>query len=148
MLHALVERRRERFDSLTVRFGVGMRANIEARRTAIAQGRERVLSLFTRANRAIDAALDRRALRLDHADGLLAALSYQGVLARGFALVRDAAGIPLRSAVNVTPGTPLDIEFADGRVAAVTGTTAMKIVSPPRKSRARRSDDPGQGSLF
>ncbi len=148
MLHILVERRRERFDSVTVRFAAGMRANMEGRRAAIAQGRERALALITRAHRAINASLDRQAMRLDHADGLLAALSYQGVLARGFALVRDAAGVPVRSAVNVMPGTALDIEFADGRVAAVTGTTAIKAISPPRKSRAKRSGDQGQGSLF
>ena len=49
---------------------------------------------------------------------LLAALSYRGVLARGFALVRDRAGRPLRTAASVTIGTPMDIEFSDGHVGA------------------------------
>jgi exodeoxyribonuclease VII large subunit len=124
-----------------------MRANTEGRRVAIAQGRDRVNALLARADRALNAALDRLALRLDHAEGLLAALSYQGVLARGFALVRDAAGTPLRSASALTPGTALDIEFADGRVAAVAGTAAMKIAPAP--SRRRRGPvDSGQGTLF
>jgi exodeoxyribonuclease VII large subunit len=147
VLRTEIERKRERFHSLTVRFATGARTNIDAHRSAIGRGRERIIALFARAGRAIDAALDRRALRLDSADGLLAALSYQGVLARGFALVRDAAGVPLRSAAAVTPGSALDIEFTDGRVAAVTGTTAMKAVRLP--SRRRKGPvDSGQGNLF
>ena len=47
-----------------------------------------------------------------------AALSYRSVLARGFALVRDEAGHPLHAAAQVGPGARLEIEFADGRVAA------------------------------
>ena len=41
---------------------------------------------------------DRRAQRLLSAGQLLTAYSYRGVLARGFALVRDSEGRPLRSA--------------------------------------------------
>jgi exodeoxyribonuclease VII large subunit len=149
MLRAEVERKRERFHSLGQRFGAGMRANIDSRRVAIAQARERIEGLFTRAGRAIDAGLDRRTARLERADGLLAALSYQGVLARGFALVRDAAaGVPLRSAA-IAPGTGLDIEFADGRVAAVTGNAAMKLAgSPVRRRRAKTAVGDEQGKLF
>ncbi|MGZ5804920.1 MAG: exodeoxyribonuclease VII large subunit [Xanthobacteraceae bacterium] len=147
LLRNEVERRRERFQSLTVRFASGVRSNIDARRIAIAQSRERVDALFVRAGRAIDAVLDRRALRLERADGLLTALSYQGVLARGFALVRDAAGVPVRSAATVASGSALDIEFTDGRVAAVAGTTAIKSVRVPvRRRRTKPVDE--QGNLF
>jgi exodeoxyribonuclease VII large subunit len=85
---------------------------------------------------------------------LLNALSHRGVLARGFALVRDLAGRPLRQAVAVNPGMALDIEFFDGRVRALAERSAV-AQSPaisPRPSapriRGRRSDDSGQGSLF
>jgi exodeoxyribonuclease VII large subunit len=72
---------------------------------------------------------------------ILTALSYQGVLARGFALVRDAAGEPIRSAAAVAVNDPLDIEFADGRVPAVAaGGTASR--------RRGTSEKGGQGSLF
>jgi exodeoxyribonuclease VII large subunit len=144
-LHRAFDRRRDRLDSLSARFAV----NVEARRDIIARGRERADGLVRRASLAMDAALDRRAQRLDRADGLLSALSYQGVLARGFALVRDAAGgVPLRSAA-IAPGTALDIEFADGRVAAVTGDAALKSVrAPVRRRRARTAAGDEQGSLF
>ena len=56
-----------------------------------------------------------------HLDGcakLLASLSYQGVLQRGYALVRDSEGRALRSAAQIAAGQRIDIELADGRVDA------------------------------
>ena len=80
-----------------------------------------------------------RDARLDRSYQLLHAFSYQSVLERGFALVRDGAGHPLRSAAAVQPGMPLDIEFADGCV----GATAQSVRnvgearSPPRRPSPR-----------
>jgi len=76
------------------------------------------------------------------------------VLARGFALVRDAAGQPLFAAAAITPGDLLDIEFSDGRVGAraqatspapVADTRASEKPAMARKSPRRRDD---QGDLF
>lgn len=39
-------------------------------------------------------------------------------LGRGFAIVRDEAGAPLTTAAMVKPGTAVELEFRDGRVAA------------------------------
>ena len=82
---------------------------------------------------------------------LLAAFSYHGVLARGFALVRDGEGHPLRSAAAVTGRMRLDIEFSDGRV----GATADGEGAPPPAPKAKPAPKPrggsgpgGQGSLF
>ena len=96
--------------------------------------------------------MERRFASLERADRLLAAFSYQGVLARGFALVRDPAGSPLRSAAAINPGQALDIEFADGRVAA-TATGAHDVAPPKprqpiRPRRSRGGPVEGQGSLF
>jgi len=77
---------------------------------------------------------------------LLGSLSYEQVLARGFALVRDGAGNPLVRAAAVEPGSALSIEFADGRV----GATAEG--GPPERARpagAKRGAAPKeQGSLW
>jgi exodeoxyribonuclease VII large subunit len=79
---------------------------------------------------------------------LLAAFSYRGVLMRGFALVRDADGRPLRSAAGVVSGAPMDIEFADGHVRALAdGTTGATAAPAPSKPRTGKGDG-GQGSLF
>jgi exodeoxyribonuclease VII large subunit len=98
--------------------------------------------------------LDNRAARLERAGQLLTAFSYRGVLSRGFALVRDGAGHPLRSATAVSSGMPLDIEFADGRVGATAGGVSPRIESPPfARPRPRRRGSGGggnenQGNLF
>jgi len=145
------ERRRDRFAAASVRLAAGLRANAEAQRVRIARARERVDGLMARAALAIDTLLDRRDAQLEHAAQLLTALSYHGVLARGFVLVRSEAGKPLRSAAAVSPGARVDIEFADGRVRAmaeVRDLTGPPSTRPARR-RARRGDpDPGQGSLF
>ena len=99
-----------------------------------------------------------RGARLDRAYQLLRAFSYQSVLERGFALIRDDGGHPLRSAAAVQPGMALDIEFADGCV----GATAQSVrnvgeakpteprVAPAWKPRKPKSGSGGggQGSLF
>ncbi len=78
---------------------------------------------------------------------LLATLGYRQVLARGFALVRDGDGRPLRGIDDVQGAAALDIEFADGHIAA----TAARIARP-RRSRAKVKSVPdvarGQDSLF
>jgi len=48
----------------------------------------------------------------------LESVSHKAVLARGYALVFDAAGHPLTTAAAVKPGAGLRISFADGDVRA------------------------------
>jgi len=74
-------------------------------------------------------------------EGLAARLesaSYQSVLARGFALVRDAEGRAVTRAAAVAPGQALRLTFTDGEVRATAEG------APPR----RRGPAPGQGSLL
>jgi len=142
------ERRRERFIAASVRLAASLRANAEAQRVRIARARERVDTLLSRAERAVATLLDRRYARLERAGQLLPALSYHGVLARGFALVRDAAGQPLRAAAAITAGMPIEIEFADGRIGARAEGAADLPGSAAVKPRPRRDRGPGQGDLF
>ncbi len=74
-------------------------------------------------------------------EGLSARLesaSYQSVLARGFALVRDADGHAVTAAKGVAPGQALRLTFADGEVRAQAEGAA-----PRRKGKT-----PEQGSLL
>jgi exodeoxyribonuclease VII large subunit len=152
LLRNNVERRRERYGGLAERLRASLTANLAATRTRIARHGERVASFADRAERAIGVILDQRTARLDRAGQLLAAFSYRGVLQRGFALVRDEASRPLRAAASVNAGMRLDIEFSDGRVAAVAGEaqiTPPVEPAPPLPRRRRRSfGGEGQGSLF
>jgi exodeoxyribonuclease VII large subunit len=144
------ERRRERYAAAAGRLATSLRANAEAHGVRIARARERVEALSGRGARAAEILLDRLDARLDRAGKLLEAFSYHGVLNRGFALVRGADGVPMRTAAAVAAGMRLDIEFADGRVGAVAdGAPALRRTAPePVRRRRRRDDDPGQGSLF
>ena len=112
----------------------------------LTRGRELIASFGERARRARRIYLDRRLQRLESAWQLLNAYSYRKVLERGFALVRDGDGRPLHAAAAVAPGMRLDIEFADGRVAAVADGEARA----PARAKPRRGGEggSGQGSLF
>jgi exodeoxyribonuclease VII large subunit len=152
------DRRHDRFAAASVRLAASLRANAAAHRVRIARERERIAALIARAERAALGVIDRRLARLDRAGQLLAALSYHGVLARGFALVRAGAGgggeggAPVRAAAAVSPGMRLDIEFADGRVGATAeGAPRLRSAMPgaaPLRAKRRRAADPDQGTLF
>ena len=133
-------------------------SNAQAQRNAIARQRERTQRLSERAGRALATLLQRLDARVENSGKLLSALSYRGVLARGFALVRDEAGHPLHSADSVGPNARLAIEFADGRVAAtadadrpapVAKRAQAKPAAQEAKQAPKRMAKPvDQGSLF
>ena len=56
--------------------------------------------------------------RLDGLAARLDSVSYERVLARGYALVTDGRGHPVTSAKAVKPGAALSLRFADGEVRA------------------------------
>jgi exodeoxyribonuclease VII large subunit len=147
------DRRAVRLQGLAGRLALAMRANVTGHRNAIARDRERVQGLALRAERAAGTLIRRRVANVEHLGQLLAAFSYRGVLARGFALVRDLEGTPLRAAAAVSPGLHIDIEFDDGKVRAraegEAATEAKETVSDvPKRRTAKSGGDPGQGSLF
>jgi exodeoxyribonuclease VII large subunit len=100
--------------------------------------------------------MQRLEARVGHSGKLLAALSYRGVLARGFALVRDEHGHAVHAAASIGPSAHLTIEFADGRVGASAdpdrpaATSPSKPVATESKTAApKRVVKPiDQGSLF
>ncbi len=78
---------------------------------------------------------------------VLESVSYENVLKRGFAVVHGPAGLIARAA-QVTPGLALDIEFGDGRAAAVGADGASTPKPRKRKSAKPPADDEPQGSLL
>jgi exodeoxyribonuclease VII large subunit len=150
--HATLRRRKA--DQLAVaaqRLGSALKAYRDTQLARIARHDERVAGFAARSRRAMDILVANRTARADRAGQLLAALSYRGVLSRGFALVRDEHGHPLRSAAAVAAGARLEIEFADGRAGAVADGERARAAPPaPAKPRTRRGggEDGGQGSLF
>ncbi|MEZ0285095.1 MAG: exodeoxyribonuclease VII large subunit, partial [Thermoleophilia bacterium] len=59
------------------------------------------------------------AARVERAEAMLAVLSPQRTVARGYAIVREAeGGRVVAEAAAVAPGRELSIELRDGRIAA------------------------------
>jgi len=157
---ALLRHRRDRFAGLEVRLKASKLANAQAQRNVIARDRERAQRLAERARRALLTAMQRLEARVAHSGQLLSALSYRGVLARGFALVRDAHGHALRAAASVGPNAHLTIEFADGSFGATADSDRPPASSAPdsapkpapreaKTMAAKRVVKPiDQGSLF
>ena len=150
--NVLRRQRHERFAALTARLDAALRANADAHRHRLARDLDRTQRLSERAARAIRVLIEARGRRVDSTAQLLAALSYKSVLARGFALVRDADGLTLHSAAAVAPGTHLTLEFGDGKVGATADGEAAAVQAPakPKQPAAPRSrpEQPGQGKLF
>ncbi len=105
-----------------------------------------------RMTRAYDERLRSRRAQLFSAWQLLGAMSYRGVLSRGFALVRDETQRPLWRADEVRQAQRLEIEFADGKIGAIAGGRVGPPLTPPALLPRRRAkpdkDTEGQGSLF
>ncbi len=165
---------RQRFDACEKRLGRALLANARIHHTRYARiaGRlrptpilnrlavcgERAGALQARAGQALRNGVAGRRRQLEGYDKLLATLSYQSVLQRGFALVRDAQGRAVRSVTVVTPGDRLDVELRDGRIEAEAqsvrpaDSTSPPPVSAPQPTpgvrRTRGRSGGSQGSLF
>ena len=157
---------RQRLDHAAAALGRALRANAQIHRVSysriggrlgphllrggVERCRERIGVFANRAERAMVNFIAARRARFERDGQLLAAFSYRGVLARGFALVRDGAGQPLRSVAAVTAGMPIEIELSDGRFGARAdgAVSSGKPETDPAKPRPRRGGGPGQGSLF
>ncbi|MBD1546164.1 exodeoxyribonuclease VII large subunit [Roseibium aggregatum] len=112
-------------------------------------GNERLSGLSERMNRAYATRLTKSRDRLDALEKLLKSLSYKDVLARGYALVRDDKGQPVRSAAAVSSGDALSIELADGTIDAVATSGSAGPAKKAKRPASTESKKPtSQGSLF
>lgn len=152
---------RQRFDNASGRLKRALLANARVHRTqleraatrlrphivarAASAARDRLIRADRAKRMAIRAMLDRAGRKLDGEAKLLETLGYHNVLARGFALVRDAEGSMVRRASEVKAGAALDIEFADGHVGAHADASPRKEAAR-KKPRSGHSDK--QGTLL
>ncbi|MEP4188133.1 MAG: exodeoxyribonuclease VII large subunit, partial [Anderseniella sp.] len=155
---------RQRFDAASGRLGQSLKAATAASRSRfdrvagrltvkpllqqISRDRETVIRLSRDARRSLDARMEQRRQSLSAADKLLRAFSYQAVLERGFALVRDGDGQPVRTVAATSAGMGVSIEFADGQADAVIGVKGTKKSGSSVKSSGGGKPGGGQGSLF
>jgi exodeoxyribonuclease VII large subunit len=126
---------RQRLDGAGSRLPGALRANVQRHAVALARssGRlsmqplrdriadkgRRVMDINSRMARALTVLLRRRRDKFEAEAKLFGSLNYRSVLARGFAVIRDEAGKPIRQASAVHHSARLDIEFVDGHIGAV-----------------------------
>mgnify|MGYP002621957256 FL=1 len=126
--------------------GHGARVSSAALSRRLAAHGDALRGLAGRADRSVAIAQERRRVQLAQAWRLAETLSHRAVLRRGFALVRDAQGRPVKSAAAIAPGEALAIEFADGGVdVEAKGGEAAR---PAARRPAKKPEPGGQGSLF
>ncbi len=92
--------------------------------------------------------IERDESRLQGAGKLLESVSFKSVLARGYALVRDAAGAPVMDAAATASGMAVTLEFRDGRVGARIGEDAPAPAMPKPTRASKKSGGGDQGSLL
>ncbi|MBX9931746.1 MAG: exodeoxyribonuclease VII large subunit [Methylobacterium sp.] len=140
-------RKREALSHFGGRLVLARETHLGRARAGLVHDGDRLEALGGRLNAAATRLGERRRDRLGALGGLLGSLSYRAVLARGFALVRDATGDPVRQAGGLGPAQSFTLEFADGTVGAVTEGRAGET---PARSRTKRQLKPvaPQGSLF
>ena len=160
--HAELARARGLLNQASARFDDFVRARATRRREALARlddhlrralgfrlarardeagaDRLRLHALGARLAPALARLVRQRADRLKGRADLLASLGYRNVLARGFALVRDETGRPVRAAAAVAPGDRLRLEFVDGVIGATADGASAR--------RPARRPGGAQGDLF
>lgn len=76
---------------------------------------------------------------------LLGSLSYERVLERGFAVVRDAKGTPRADSAGIKAGEALSVQMRDGALDVVAGGPGRPEA---KKAPPKKTDPAEQGDLF
>lgn len=145
LLRSLVERRDRRLVDGVGRASTALARIAGERRMRFERvgGRLRVEALANR--------LDQKRRALEAQSKLMTSYSYQSVLARGFAIVRDGSGVMVRRSAGLQTGQTLELELLDGKtnVSVTNAPSGTDILPSGTTSIARKKDRSSpQGSLF
>ncbi len=136
------------------RLSAGLRARTLGE--SLLRRREGLAGLARRLGLGLSRRQDTAATHLQQVERVLESCSYRNVLARGFTVVRDQAGLALTRAAAISSGQTVEIEFYDScRGAVINGERAApkpqkKVKKPQKKTKKPTfpSGDDGQGSLL
>jgi exodeoxyribonuclease VII large subunit len=107
---------RARLDGLGQRLLASRGALLRAEQQAIIRKRDMIDTLALRARRATIILIDRNRARLATQGQLLESVGYQAVLKRGYALLTDETGKPVRSIHDAKPGNRMTVSLSDGAI--------------------------------
>jgi exodeoxyribonuclease VII large subunit len=158
---SILDAARQRLDDRAERLLIALRQGVALRRhrldvaggrlsrglleAQLARAGERLGEALPRLRRAMQRLLDHHVHRLANMGGQLDAYrqAVEKVLARGYAIVRDAGGRVVDSARTIAAGDALTIIFHDGKV-----VVAVEDAAKQPRARPRKSSSPDQGSLL
>lgn len=160
----IVTAKQARLENLSARLGAGLSRAAATKRIAFARSASRLrpeplaadakrarsalVDAARRARPAVARMLDKRHHELASQAKLLETLSYQATLSRGYAIVRDSTGKVLRSAVDVSASSTIDLTLSDGTIKLKpTGSAKTASVAKPKPKKPKSSSS-DQGSLF
>ena len=139
----------------------GLAGQLQPPETNLAEDSGRLSQIGQRFEQHFVTSLANRQQRLDNISKLLDANSFERVLDRGFTLVTDAAGAPIKRAAAAPDQANVMIRFADGKRGAVLDASAsasslaqpVKAISnpgskPKPKPARKPADDDRQDKLF
>ncbi len=131
LVHGQIQQAREKLNGLQSSYG--LRRPLDMLR----QHQQALDELNRRLEQAIGQQVDRQKMRLEALTKQLQALSYENVLQRGFALVRDHdTKALLMTAAQVQPEQQIDILFQDGEAGARVLSVQQRTLQP----KQNRSD--------
>jgi exodeoxyribonuclease VII large subunit len=157
---SILDTARQRLDDRAERLQLGFRQTLSLRRhrlesaagrlgrsviaAQLDRARERLADITPRLQHALARFLRQERHRLDSLGGRLETYgqALRKTLSQGFAIVRNAAGMVVESALGILPGESLTVQFHDGKI-AVTVEGEEK-----RAARPKKPPNPGQGSLL
>ena len=143
-------RKSEHLDQLGQRLRAARAATLDRARALEARRADRLAALLVRWAQAGTRTVERRRDRLGALGALLGSLSYKAVLERGYVLVRDEAGLPLRRAEAAARAASLALQFSDGTVRARPEGAEPETPAParraPRRAAPRRGREAEPGS--
>jgi exodeoxyribonuclease VII large subunit len=134
-------KRRGRLESVGERLHNALTGRLSRAKGEITQQRERVLGFSNRLSPAVQRYLLNRNERLSGTTKLFDSLNYTSVLKRGFALVRDERGLPLRQIAMAQAGNRISVQVSDGTFDAVVGG-AVAGGTPQTRKMARPATEP------
>jgi exodeoxyribonuclease VII large subunit len=121
---------------------------LAAEKARLDKGELRLEQTSGRLRPAVERGLSDRQRQVDALGALLESFSYKKVLERGYAVVRDPAGV-LVAAADAKPGAAWVVEFKDGRADVTVGHGGGTTASAPAPRKAKAAKDDGrQGSLL
>lgn len=133
----MIERKRSQYDI------TGPKLSPRALNAELRHSQAQLTPLAGRLLAGITQLVGERRNALTQSSKLLVSLSYKSVLARGYAVIKDADGNLVQQRAGLSPGDSVAIEFADGAVGAtIAGSPAIK--KKPRPP----TDDGAQETLF